>query len=282
MRKILGVLMFIFLAALCCPSGAPAQQPIRVNCGGPSYTDSMGRVWQADADYTGGVVSQISATMTGTADPTLYQTARRTDSNSTTVSFQYNFPVSNGTYHVNLYFAEVNSDVFHVGGRVFNVKIEGNLVFQNLDIFAEAGADAPLIKGADATVSNGKFTLEFDNVVEKAKVMAIEILPGASGPSLMLNFKYPDGTPVAGTLAYSISSSLLSFKGSEPLMNGNAQCVLLANPSALGISAQFQANLSLTDSAGHVLWQMSLAVNPSQVNLGAIQSSALNVVVQRM
>ncbi len=112
--------------------------------------------------------------------------------------------------------------------------------------------------------------------------MAIEILPGASGPSLMLNFKYPDGTPVAGTLAYSISSSLLSFTGSEPLLNGNAQCVLLANPSALGISAQFQANLSLTDSAGHILWQMSLAVNPSQVNLGAIQSSALNVVVQKM
>jgi len=87
MRKILGVL--IFLVALCCPSGALAQQPIRVNCGGPSYTDSMGRVWQADTDYAAGVVSQISATMTGTADPTLYQTARRTDSNSTTVSFQY-------------------------------------------------------------------------------------------------------------------------------------------------------------------------------------------------
>jgi hypothetical protein len=278
MRKILGVL--IFLVTLCCPKGARAQQPIRVNCGGPGYTDSMGRVWQADADFTGGVASQITATMTGTADPTLYQTARRTD--STTSSFKYNFPVSNGAYHVNLYFAETYNSLFHIGGRVFNVKIQGNPVFQNLDIFAEAGADAPLIKGADATVSNGMLTLEFDNVVEKAKVMAIEILPGASGPSLMLNFKYPDGTPVAGTLAYSISSSLLSFTGSEPLLNGNAQCVLLANPSTLGISAQFQANLSLTDSAGHILWQMSLAVNPSQVNLGAIQSSALNVVVQKM
>ncbi len=278
MRKILGVL--IFLVALSCPKGAPAQEPIRVKCGGASYTDSMGWVWQADADYTGGVTSQIAATMTGTADPTLYQTARKTD--STTASFKYIFPVSNGTYHVNLYFAETYSPLFYVGGRVFNITIQGNLVFPNLDIFAEAGARAPLIKGADVTVSNGKLTLEFDNVVGNAKVMAIEILSGASGPSLMLNFKYPDGTPVSGTLAYSISSSVLSFKGSEPLLNGNAQCVLLANPSALGISTQFQANLSLTDSAGHVLWQMSLAVNPSQVNLGAIQSSALNVVVQKM
>ncbi len=59
MRKILGVL--IFLVTLCCPKGARAQQPIRVNCGGPGYTDSMGRVWQADADFTGGVASQISS-----------------------------------------------------------------------------------------------------------------------------------------------------------------------------------------------------------------------------
>jgi hypothetical protein len=278
MGKTLGVLIFLF--ALCCPKGAPAQEPIRVRCGGPSYTDSIGRVWQADAYFTGGVKSQIAATMTGTADPTLYQTARKTD--STTASFQYNFPVSNGTYHVNLYFAETYSSLFHVGGRVFNVKMQGNLVFQNLDMFAEAGADAPLIKGADVTVSSGTLTLEFDNVVGNAKVMAIEILPGASGPLLMLNFKYPDGTPVTGTLAYSISSSLLSFKGSEPLLNGNAQCVLFANLNTLGISAQFQANFSLTDSAGHVLWQMSLGLNPSQINLGAIQSSALNVVVQKM
>lgn len=216
MRKILGVL--IFLVALCCPKGAPAQEPIRVNCGGQGYTDSMGRVWQADTHFTGGVASQITAAMTGTADPTLYQTARRNDPAAPTV--KYNFPMTNGTYHVNLYFAETYSSLLHAGGRVFNVKIQGNLVFQNLDIFAEAGADAPLIKGADVTVSNGALTLEFDDVVERAKVMAIEILPGASGPSLLLNFKYPDGTPVAGTLAYSINSSLLSFKGNEPLLNG--------------------------------------------------------------
>lgn len=277
MKRIIGVLTL--LGALCCPKGTPAQGPIRVNCGGSGYTDSLGRVWQADTDFTGGVVSSIRANMTGTADPTLYQTARRNDPAAPTV--KYNFPVANGTYHLNLYFAETYSPLFHVGGRVFNVKVQGSVAFQKLDIFAEAGADAPLIKGADVTVSNGALSIELDNVVQEAKVMAIEILPGASGPSLMLSFKYPDGTPVVGTLVYSISSSLLSFQGSEPLLNGNAQCVLVANPSSLGISAQFQANLSLTDSAGHILWQMSLAVNPAQVNLGAIQSSTLNVVVQK-
>jgi len=58
--------------------------------------------------------------------------------------------------------------------------------------------------------------------------------------------------------------------------------VLLSNPSALGISAQFQVTLSLKDTLGNVLWQMSLGMNPALVNLGTIQSSALNVVVQRI
>jgi hypothetical protein len=63
---------------------------------------------------------------------------------------------------------------------------------------------------------------------------------------------------------------------------GQAQCVLFANPSAMGISAQFTVNLSLTDTAGHLLWQLSMGMNPAQVNIAAVQSFALNVVVQKM
>ncbi len=58
--------------------------------------------------------------------------------------------------------------------------------------------------------------------------------------------------------------------------------MIFANPSAMGISAQFTVNLSLADTAGHTLWQLTVAMNPAQVNIGAVQSSALNVVVQKM
>jgi hypothetical protein len=58
--------------------------------------------------------------------------------------------------------------------------------------------------------------------------------------------------------------------------------VIFSNPSALGLSAQFQVNLSLTDTAGHTLWQFTIGMNPAQVNLGTVQSSALNVVVQKI
>lgn len=278
MRKILCLLAV--LVALCFPKGVLAQQPIRVNCGGPSYTDSKGQLWQADTGYNWGIVSSISAVVSGTADQTLYQAGRYNPNfNSGMV---YAFAVPNGLYHVNLYFAETYVPTQTKGARVFNVKMQGAAVFSNLDVFAEAGANAALVKGADITVSNGQVSIEFDDLVQTAKVNAIEILPGVSGPSLAMSFKYPDGTPVAGTLAYNVTSSLLSFQGNAPLNNGQAQCVIYSNPSALGISAQFTVNLSLTDTVGHVLWQFSVGMNPAQVNLGAVQSSALNVVVQKI
>ena len=281
MRKILC--LSILVLALCFPKGVLAQQPIRVKCGGASYTDSTGRVWQSDTGYYAGPTSTYSTTgpISGTADPKLFQTERYINGSAPMI---YSFPVANGTYHVNLLFAEMYAPLDVVGGRVFNVKIQGNLAFSNLDIFAAAGANTALVKGADVVVQNGILTIEFDNVVQNAKVDGIEILPatsGSSGPPLALNFKYPDGTPVAGTLAYAVSSSLLSFQGSAVLNNGQAQCVIFANPSALGISAQFTVNLSLTDTAGHSLCQLTVAMDPSQVNLGAVQSSVLTVVVQK-
>lgn len=278
MRKWIGLVALIMVFSL--PAAGQTQQPIRVNCGGPSYTDSLGQVWAADTGYNEGTASTVAGQITGTNDPALYQDGRWNGNPS--VPMTYTFPVANGNYHVNLYFTEAVTQLQHVGARVFDVKMQGAVVFSHLDIFAEAGAFGALIKGADVTASNGKLVIEFDSLVQNPKVHAIEILPGTSGPSLTLNFKYPDGTPVVGTLSYAITSSLLNFQGSALLTNGQAQCVLFSNPSALGISTQFTVNLNLTDSAGHQLWQFSLGMNPAQVNLGAIQTSALNVVVQKL
>ena len=91
---------------------------------------------------------------------------------------------------------------------------------------------------------------------------------------MTLSFKYPDGSAVTGTLNYAVASSLLSFNGSQPLVNGLAECDLFANPSAMGISAQFQVTLSLTDTGGHILWQINLGMNPAQVNLGGAKLGA--------
>jgi hypothetical protein len=276
-KRIFAVLVFLLVWQW--PVAAQTQQPVRVKCGGPAYTDSRGQAWSADFGFNGGQVSSYAGPVSGTSDPALFQHGRWSDSPTLT----YSFPAANGSYHVNLYFVENYSQDEKIGGRVFNVKVGGTTVFPNLDVFAAVGANAALIKSTDTTVTNGSLQIQFDNVVDHAKIEAIEILPasGPSAPSLTLQFNYPDGTTVSGTLNYVISSSLVSFHGTKPLTNGQVQCQLFANPSSMGVSAQFQVNLSLTDTAGHTLWQINLAMNPSQVNLGTVQSSTLNVVVQK-
>jgi hypothetical protein len=276
--KALALITLIF--AMCVPAMAETQQPIRVKCGGSAYTDSKGQAWATDYDFNGGLVSQLTGSVKGTSDPALFQHGRMPE----TSPLVYTFSVANGAYHVNLYFAELNSGDEFVGGRVFNVKTQGNVVFQNLDIFATVGANAALIKGVDIAVTNGQATIELDNVPghDRGKVDAIEITQNTGAPELTLNFVYPDGTPVTGNLNYTVATSALKLGGNTPLTKGQATCVLFAAPQIMGLVGQIQLTLSLTDSTGNTLWQIVMSMDPTSVNFGAVQSSSLNVVVQKM
>ncbi len=276
MKKL--VLSFTLLLGL--STTAAAQQTIlRVNCGGPIYTDTKGQTWQADFGFNTGNASTSSATVTGTSDPVLYQTDRVDPPSGGPLI--YRFPVENGQYHVNLYFAETASKYQKVGARVFNVSIENILTF-NLDIFAAVGANRALVDSAEVWVRDGELDIELDRVVGTPKINAIEILPAvpAGAPRLTLNFVHPDGSPVSGTLAFSATSSLINLQGSTPLVNGQVAAYLLDLPSALGLSQQYQITLTLTDNAGKTLWQFSLGLNPTAVNFGGVSNTVLTVVIQ--
>lgn len=281
MRKALAL---IILALATCGMAHAQTSAIRVKCGGPAYTDSKGQAWSADMDFNGGLVSTVTGPVSGTTDPTLFQEGRMAGDTGPLV---YTFPVANGSYHANLYFAELYSGDAFVGGRVFNVKVEGTTVLQNFDIFKAAGVNTALIKGVDFAVTNGTATVELDNVPghDRGKIAAIEITSNATStgtnPSLTLNFTYPDGTPVQGTLNYAVSGGSVKLSGAVPLQNGQASCMLFNSPSALGLSGQFNVTLSLTDSTNKSLWQITLSMDPTNVSLGSVESSTLNVTVQK-
>lgn len=276
MKKFFGLVAGCVLA--CLPAAAQTQQPIRVNCGGPSYTDTNGQVWQADYGFNTGVGSTNTATTAGTSDPTLYRSNRYTSSSTPLI---YNFPVTNGAYRVNLLFAENSLPQQAVGARVFNVQLNGSLVLRSFDIFATVGANTAVVEGFNTTVTNGQMIIELDRLVQNPKINAIEILPLANSPVLTLKFSYPDGTPVNGTLNYAMSTSLLSIGGQLPLVNGQANCVMVTSPAVLGLVGQTQVALNLTDSTGNMVWQISMGVNPADANLSSVQNSTLNVVLNK-
>src|SRR6185503_9222878 len=146
-----------------------APTAIRVNAGGPAYTDAQGRVWSADTGSTGGSTYATSSTISGTTTPTLYQSERYG-------SFQYQFTVVNGSYNVNLKFAELYFT--SPGQRVFNVTLNGQPALTNFDVVAAAGGGLKAVDRSFAVnVTGGLITLQWSAVTSAPTVNAIEITP---------------------------------------------------------------------------------------------------------
>jgi hypothetical protein len=135
------------------PATSSTFTPIRINAGGGAYTDSTGKLWSADTGYSGGNTYSSYEPISNTSDQQIYQTSRWG-------LFNYQFSVPNGSYAVNLRFAE--QYFFSPGERNFNVSINGSAVLSNFDPLAQAGGrNNALVKSFPVNVSNGKLVLSF-------------------------------------------------------------------------------------------------------------------------
>ena len=150
----------------------PSPYFVRVNAGGSVYADSTGQVWSADHQFepcappywgaVGGEVYSNPQPIANTDDDVLYQSQRYFPSGGS-----YNFWVPVGVYEVELRFAEIYQRTV-IGGRVFDVKAEGQTVIGNLDVLQAAGA---YYKAYDRTltvnVADGQLNLEFVRHTDK-------------------------------------------------------------------------------------------------------------------
>ena len=146
---------------------SPTAPTVRINTGGPAWTDLEGNVWQADTKFFGGVAGSTTTPVEGTDLQGIVRDERFGMS-------AYRIPVGNGTYAVKLlesehYFAAA-------GQRVFSVSAEGNPVASNVDVFAQAGGKyKALWLEFNATVTDGSLDLGFTASVDNAKVDGIVV-----------------------------------------------------------------------------------------------------------
>jgi hypothetical protein len=164
-----NAIQIVAVAAPSNSSSASTFTPIYVNAGGPAYLDSTGTLWDADRSYTGGTTYSTSAAIANTADGALYQTERYAAG-----TLQYSFTVPNGSYQVRLKFSE---NYFSTAGqRVENIVINGATALSNFDIAAAAGGPRIAIDEIfPITVTNGSVLIQFQSVVQNAKIDAIAI-----------------------------------------------------------------------------------------------------------
>jgi hypothetical protein len=154
----------------------PSLPTIRINAGGPAYTDPTGKQWAADAGFSGGHVYAPGYAISNTATPVLYSTQRWNNK-----SLTYQFSVPNGAYSLNLKFAEMYFS--GTGQRVFSIAVNGQTVLANFDIVAQAGGSRRAVdKLFPVNVTGGKITIVLTASVDDPAVNAIEITP-ASQPS---------------------------------------------------------------------------------------------------
>lgn len=199
---------------------------IRVNAGGPLYNDTQGQSWNADFGYDTGSVSQTNASVLGTTDPALYQTARYGD-------FRYRFGVPNGAYSLTLKFAETAFS--QSGQRVFNVLLNGSMVLANFDIL---GQGIPPLTAVDRTfpvnITDGQITIEFDSVVNAAQINAIVITQApppnisvAPASAMLSASQTQQFTATQGAGAASVAWSL------QPAVGSITQTGLYTAPAAI-------------------------------------------------
>ena len=245
------------------------------NAGGPQYTSpSSGVNYQADADYSGGYSASTAAAITGTSDPTLYQTERYGS------NFSYNIPLANGNYTVTLKFAEIYWTA--AGKRIFNVSMQGTQVISKLDIYAQVGKNVAYDLSFPVSVTNGTLNIAFTTVADNAKVSAIEITSG--------NALAPDTTPPtvpAGVTATAVSSSQINISwaaSTDPLVTGQvtsgvAGYKIYRNGTQVGTSTTtnytdagltasttYSYTVSAYDAAGNISAQSTAATATTQAS----------------
>lgn len=141
---------------------------IRINTGGGEYIDSAGNKWIADANFDAGSGStyEVSNEISGTNNDKLYQSERWCPGS-------YAIPAVNGTYKLNLHFAEINP---RSGTRIFGMSAEGKPLFTNYNISAVVGDFTADVKQYDVSISDGKLDLTFEKNNGCPKISAIELL----------------------------------------------------------------------------------------------------------
>ncbi|MEX2430589.1 MAG: malectin domain-containing carbohydrate-binding protein, partial [Dehalococcoidia bacterium] len=187
MRWVLGIGALLGAVAVAVPAALPAgveaavSVPLRINAGGGEVTDSSGDRWQADRAYSSsagwgyveddgvGGRAEHRQSIADTQDDAIFSSERwGMDA--------YWVDVTDGTYHVEILFAETYTGITGAGQRVFDVEIEGETAVSGLDVYGEAGFAAAVTREArDVDVTDGRLEITFSPDVEQPMIKGIAI-----------------------------------------------------------------------------------------------------------
>jgi hypothetical protein len=256
-----------------------AFSPIRVNSGGPAYTDTQGNVWSADTGFTGGSTDSTTAAITNTTDQTLYKSERWD-------TCTYSFSVPNGTYTVTLKFAEIYWT--SAGQRIFNVAINGTTVLSNFDIVAQAGAaNKALDKPFTVTTTTGNISIQFiTGTADLPKISAIQIAPvgvavqvAPTTASLSVNQTQQFTATVTGSSNTAVTWTMSPQVGTLSTSGLYTAPASITATQTVTVTATSAADTTKSASSTVTLTPVTVQVTPATISLGANQQQQFTATV---
>lgn len=155
-------------------AAAPSHFEARMTASSAPVTDTAGRVWEPRSVLFGSwkrSSSLVGTDIRGTADDALYERV------AYDVRFVRQRVPAPGSYRVRLLFAE--NYWTKAGQRVFDVRAEGKVVAQGVDIAKAVGKGAAYDVSFPVVVRDGRLDLDFVAQVDKASLAAFEIVSSA-------------------------------------------------------------------------------------------------------
>ena len=165
----------------------PQSALYRVNVGGASLTGTpnwdedstanpspFGNAAATNTFSTGSAIDMSDASLPPGTPMTMLQIERWDP--SALPEMLWSFPVTPGLHEVRLYFADIYSGTQSPGARVFDVLIEGNLVLDDYDIFADVGGFTGVMKSFQVN-ADSNLDIAFGHVIENPALKGIEIIP---------------------------------------------------------------------------------------------------------
>ena len=238
LRLPLTILAFLLIAL---PALSQAAVSIRVNAGGPTYTDGHGVTWQTDAGAGNGTTLDWgNIGIAGSADPTLYRTERYG------TQLHYAFGVPNGSYRVKLHFAENYFNASWpnggIGQRRFDVRIENAVALHDFDVLAVAGEHTVTVQTFDTTVIDGQLDIDLLAAANNALLNAIEIddvgAPDTAAPTA------PSGLQANAVNAFTIA---LTWNAATDAGTGVGGYNVYRNGVFIGVATASALGLGFTD-----------------------------------
>lgn len=172
-----SLLLFVATLSLASCQSAPSKTDLvwAVNVGGEAYRSSDGIDYAADEFGIGGETGTL-ASVKGTQDPTLYQTYRQGD-----IAIQRS--IDNGVYDVTLYFAEPED--IAGGERVFNVRINDHVVFEELDVMSYRDGQvrsALTVTAPNVRIGGGELRISFE-AMKKQPILSAVVVRNKNRPA---------------------------------------------------------------------------------------------------